>query len=116
MICALMRRQEDLKAAAETHKCPTETPAPALDTRYRIYVGESTVEAVRPIVADYIDAATFIEGVGLWECNTEPCVIIEAIGSRKQASRYEYLAARLRDRFEQDSVLLTVESVRGELI
>ena len=93
-----------------------EKDQPTLDTRYRIYVGESTIADIEPIVSGYVRAATFYDGVGVWESVRESCVIVEVIGSATQRAGIETLARQLRDSFNQDCVLLTVEAVRGELI
>ena len=94
-----------------------EAVAPALDTRYRIYVGESTLDGVEAITMRFVPAATFTRATGLWESVTEDVIIVEIIGSSADGStKIKALAEQLRDTFAQDCVLLTVEDVRGELI
>ena len=94
-----------------------ETVALALNTRYRIYVGESTLDGVEAITMRFVPAATFTRATGLWESVTEDVIIVEIIGSSADGStKIKALAEQLRDTFAQDCVLLTVEDVRGELI
>ena len=94
-----------------------EKVTPVLNTRYRLYVGESTRADVEAAVLAYVDNATIIDGAtGCWKGGAETCTIIEVIGADTDGPNIRKLAAQLRDTRSQDCVLLTVEDVRGELI
>ncbi len=96
--------------------CEPTDATPALDTRYRIYVAGGSYAEIAPIVDSFVRGATLQKGLGLWESESESCIIVELIGTHEDAALIRTLATRLRDSFHQDCVLLTVEDVRGELI
>ena len=104
------------------HVCPDSARLAAagsglLNTRYRLYVGQSTRADVQDIVLSYVDNCTIIPRVvGCWRGGAETCTIIEIIGPAEDGPKIRTLAASLRDELNQDCVLLTVEDVRGELI
>lgn len=93
------------------------------ETKTSFYVGLETAdenleihpEEIMAFVKARVDAGTFYEGKALWKGELENCIVFECLdfSSHSDVTRTG-LKEELEEKFKQDSVLTTHESVGAE--
>lgn len=68
------------------------------------------------IVSEYFQGYTVYNAVGVWKGETESSITFEIIGDEFDRIKILELSTRLRDKFEQESVLVTEEPVTANFI
>ena len=77
---------------------------PEASTLYRLYTAQRT--NLPRITRQWFDAFTITPGIGGWRGLTEPCAVIEIIGTHADEARTHGLAADIRRTNQQDSVVV----------
>lgn len=90
---------------------------------YRLFVGADNKtkrldhKTIRAVTKKYLKGASFIPIQGVWEGEIEPSLVIEAVDFEGQgATHYKALAKELKNRLNQDAVMVTSEDMEAELV
>lgn len=84
----------------------------------RYYVGGADPEGLAVALAEYgVRGATVYGAVGLWEGALEPCAVAELVNTGgPHGWAPEGLAVFLRERFDQDALLVTLTRAHVEIV
>jgi hypothetical protein len=78
---------------------------------YRIYTEDLYRADVQKIVGDYFDGFTLLSGDGVWKGALENALVIEIVTERANEGWIRELSRRIRQKNQQESVLVTRQDV-----
>jgi len=93
-----------------------------MNTQHNLYIGADNKtkhldkEGILFVCNGFFESFTYQEGIGLWNCNAEPCAIVTVICDRLISERIYDLARDLKGYLHQEAILVTSFPVTAKLI
>ena len=81
---------------------------------YRIYTEDKSNLA--NLTSNYFDGFTILKGIGYWQGEAEPCVIVEIIDSKDKWLTVIALALDIKEANKQQAVLITQTSLDRNIL
>ncbi len=83
---------------------------------YRIYTENINRDNVVQIVGEHFEGFTLLDGVGYWQGTPEQSLVIEIIGTEKDAANVELVAYKIKKNNHQQAVLIQEADVTANLV
>jgi len=83
---------------------------------YRIFTEHKNSDKIVEIVNKYFEGYTLLNGIGYWQGVPEQSLVIEIIGTEKDAARVELVAYEIKKANVQEAVLIQETNVAGQLV
>jgi len=87
-----------------------------MDTRYRIYTEDLNLDLIETAASIRFDSFSITHQTGYWHGQSEPSIVIEVLGTHADSGKVQSLALWIKAKNNQEAVLVTRETVSGQLI
>jgi len=87
-----------------------------MDKIYRIYTENVNRDDIVKIAGEYFQGFTLLDGVGFWQGTPEQSLIIEIIGTEKDAANVELVAYKIKKNNCQQAVLVQEANITANLV
>ena len=95
---------------------------PMLDTRYTITfeIGSNDTSIDKAnlhfLLGQYFDCYTLTVGDGCWKGTVNVCYSVDIVGDALAYPAIRLVARKIKERYSQEAVLVTMTSLQGELV
>jgi hypothetical protein len=85
-------------------------------TLYRIYTEDKNRQAVEELTRKSFPSFTVFSGKGVWNGNSEPCLVIELILYPEDRGSVKSLSRQIAEMNRQDYILMTEVSIESNFL